>query len=305
MVHSRRDFIKTVGAGVAAGMFAATGAHAAPKRDFKISLALWSLHKAIGAKKVDMLDVPKMARQDYDIEGLELVSTLLASTETSYLDTLAKNAADNNVKLLLIMVDGQGEIAADDESKRQAAVDNHKKWIDIGKHFGCHSIRMNWAGIPEEARKDPALLKAVIDRSVPGFRALADYGDKQGLNVIIENHGGVSSHPEAVVQLMETVNHPRFGTLPDFGNFPEDVDKYLAIDLLMNYAKAVSAKCFDFDPNTGLETKLDYPRIISTVVDQHNYHSYIGIEYEGERLSEPEGIIACKKLLDRLREGTV
>jgi sugar phosphate isomerase/epimerase len=295
--------MKIVGAGVVAGALGATGASAAPQRDYKVSLALWSLHKAIGAKQVDMLDVPKMSAQDFGIDGLELVSTLLASTERPYLDTLAKNAADNKVKLLLIMVDGQGEIAAEAEEKRQEAVTNHKKWIDIANHFGCHSIRMNWAGAPHEIVNDNAALKAVIDRSVPGFHALAEYGDHKNVNVIIENHGGASSHPEAVVQLMESVNHPRFGTLPDFGNFPEEIDKYLAIDLLMNYAKAVSAKCYDFDPATGLETKLDYPRIISTVVDKHGYNGYIGIEYEGDRLSEPEGIRACKALLDKLRTG--
>lgn len=303
MAQSRRDFMKIVGAGVMASALGATGASAAPQRDYKVSLALWSLHKAIGAKQVDMLDVPKMSAQDFGIDGLELVSTLLASTETPYLNTLAKNAADNNVKMLLIMIDGQGEIAAEAEEKRQEAVTNHKKWIDIANYFGCHSIRMNWAGAPHEIVNDNAALKAVIDRSVPGFHALAEYGDRKNVNVIIENHGGASSHPEAVVQLMENVDHPRFGTLPDFGNFPEEVDKYLAIDLLMNYAKAVSAKCYDFDPATGLETKLDYPRIISTVVDKHGYNGYIGIEYEGDRLSEPEGIKACKALLDKLRTG--
>jgi L-ribulose-5-phosphate 3-epimerase len=302
-VRSRRDFMKTIGAGVAAGVLAGTGATAAPQREYKVSLALWSLHKAIGAKKVDMLDVPKMSAQEFGIDGLELVSTLLASTEKSYLDTLAKNAADNNVKMLLIMVDGQGDIASEAEEKRNEAVENHKKWIDTAQYLGCHSIRMNWAGAPKDVVKEPVALRAAIERSVPGFRALADYGDGKNINVIIENHGGPSSYPEAVVQLMETVDHERFGTLPDFGNFPEEVDRYLGIDILMNYAKAVSAKCYDFDPQTGLETKLDYPRIISTVVDKHGYNGYIGIEYEGDRLSEPEGIVACKKLLDRLREG--
>lgn len=307
MAHesSRRDFMKMAGAGVAAGMLLGLGAHAAPQRNYKISLAMWSLHKSVGQGegKLAMLDVPKLVRQDFDIGAIELVSTMLASTDQAYLDQLAKNAADNDVKLLLIMIDNQGAIASDREEERQKAIDNHKKWIDIANGFGCHSIRMNWAGAPEDAVQDPLRIKAVIDRSVPGFRALADYGDTKGVNVTIENHGGASSHPEAVVQLMEAVDHERFGTLPDFGNYPPEVDPYLATDILMSYAKAVSAKCYDFDDQTGLETKLDYPRLMAIVADKHGYDGYVGIEYEGDRLSEPDGIRACKRLLDRLREG--
>src|SRR5690606_35274150 len=153
-----------------------------------------------------MLDMPKLTRQEFDIEAIELVSTMLASTEKAYLDELAKNASDNNVKMLLIMVDGQGEIAGEAEDGRKAAVENHQKWIDIAEYLGCHSIRMNWAGAPREAVNDPQAIREVIERSVPGFRALADYGDKKGINVIIENHGGASSHPEAVVPLMEAVD---------------------------------------------------------------------------------------------------
>lgn len=304
--QSRRDFMKTVGAGVAAGMLLGATAGAAPQRGYKVSLAGWSLHKSIGKGegKIPMLDMPKLARQEFDIEAIELVSTMLASTDAAYLDNLAKNAADNNVKLLLIMIDNQGAIADEDEAKRSQAVENHKKWIDIANGFGCHSIRMNWAGASREVVNDPLQIKAVIDRSVPGFRALCEYGDSKNCNVIIENHGGASSHPEAVVQLMEAVDHDRFGTLPDFGNFPPEVDLYLGTDILMSYAiEAVSAKCYDFDDQTGLETKLDYPRLISIVADKHGYDGYIGIEYEGDRLSEFEGIKACKALLDKLKQG--
>jgi sugar phosphate isomerase/epimerase len=167
--------------------------------------------------------------------------------------------------------------------------------------MGCHSIRMNWAGAPHDVITDAEALQAFIDRSAPAFTRLCEYGDTKGVNVIIENHGGPSSYIEPMQQLMKTVGHPRFGTLPDFGNFPPAVDKYDAIDAMMPYAKAVSAKCYDFDPETGEETTLDYPRLIDIVVDQHDYHGFIGIEYEGNRLSEYEGIRACKELLERLR----
>ena len=275
------------------------------QRTFGISLATWSLHRTIGegGGRVPMLDMPKMTRQDFGIEGLELVSTMLASTEPTYLDTLAKNAADNDTRLLLIMIDDEGDIASEDLADQLDAVTRHKKWIDIAAGLGCHSIRLNWRGTDPDAAKKPRVCRAMIERSVRPLRMLCDYGDDKNVNVLLENHGGPSSYPEAVVPLVLAVDHPRFGTLPDFGNFPKDVDLYLATDLLMNFAKSVSAKCMDFDDETGLESTMDFERLIKIVVDKHGYRGYIGIEYGGERLSEANGIVACKRLLERLRDG--
>ena len=299
--------MKTTGVAAASAAALSSGtAHAA--RDFKISLAAWSLHRAVFEKKMPMLDMPKRTRQEWDIEGLELVSTMLDDRTKSFaemkggLDTLAKNAVDNKVKLLLIMIDDEGVIGGKEEAQRKEAVTRHKKWLDICEYLGCHSMRMNWLGGEDGVEKDPAALDVFIKRSAPGFMELCDYAAKKNLNVIIENHGHASSYPDCVEKLMEEVKHPNFGTLPDFGNFPDDVDKYDGIDRLMKFAlKAVSAKCHDFDDKTGLESKMDYPKMIEIVVDKHQYHGYLGIEYEGDRLSEAEGIKRCKALLEKLR----
>lgn len=307
---SRREFIRATGMGVAALGAASAGlSRVQAARDYQISLAGWSLHRTIGKGegKTPMLDMPKLAREEWDIGGIELVNQMLDPVKETlanmkpYLDELSKNAAAHNVKILLIMIDGEGNVGGEEQAQRDEAVTRHSKWIDAAEYLGCHSIRMNWAGAPKGVEKDEAGLKAFIDRSVPGFRKLADYGDGKNINVIIENHGGPSSYPGAVEQLMAAVNHPRFGTLPDFGNFPDDVDKYDGIDRLMKFAKAVSAKCYDFDDTTGDETVLDFPRLIENVVDKHGYHGFIGIEYEGDRLSEFEGIKRCKALLDKLK----
>lgn len=302
--------MKAAGAGAAAmGAAGIGGGDASAARDFKISLAAWSLHRTIGVGpgKTPMLDMPKLARREWDIEAIELVNHMLAEHQKSfaemkgYLDQLAKNAAGENVKILLIMVDGQGNIGGEADEERERAVNQHKKWIDIAEYLGCHSIRMNWAGAPKGIEKDTAALKAFVDRSVPGFRKLCDYGDTKNINVLIENHGGPSSDPAAMETLMAAVNHPRFGTLPDFGNFPPGTDIYDGIDRLMKFAKAVSAKCHDFDEKTGEETTKDFARLLDIVVGKHGYHSYIGIEYEGDRMSEFDGIRACNELLKRLR----
>jgi len=304
---SRRTFMQTTGAAAAAAALGAGTAHAA--REYKVSLAAWSLHRTIGAGegKVPMLDMPKMSRQEWDIEAIELVNRMLAEHEKSfpdmkpYLDTLAKNAADHKVQILLIMVDGEGNIGGAEENAREDAVKRHSKWVDIAEYLGCHSIRMNWAGGAQGVEKDPAALDDFVKRSVPHFRKLCDYADKKNINVIIENHGGASSDPAAMEKLVPAVDHPRFGTLPDFGNFPKGTDIYDGIDRLMKFAKAVSAKCHDFDDATGEETSKDYKRLIEIVVDKHKYNGFIGIEYEGDRLSEIEGIKRCKVLLDKLK----
>lgn len=310
-LNSRRAFLKQAGAAtLALGAAAQGGKHimAAPKkRTYGISLAGWSLHRTIGEKEgmVPMLDMPKLARENWDIEAIELVNRMLASEETSYLDQFAKNASDHNVKILLIMVDGEGNIGAEKEEDVAKAIAGHKKWIDIANYFGCHSIRMNWGGAPKGVEKDPAGLKAFVARSVPGFRTLCDYGDTKNINVIIENHGGPSSYIEPMDMLMAAVDHERFGTLPDFGNFPAEVDIYEGIDSLMKYAKAVSAKCYDFDPDTGKHTEerrmIDFERMIEIVCDKHGYEGYIGIEYEGSKMSEFDGIAAANKRLIQLR----
>jgi L-ribulose-5-phosphate 3-epimerase len=303
-LSTRRDFLKQAGLGataIAAAGWPLSKAHAA--RSYGISLAGWSLHRTIGTGEgqLPMLDMPKISRQEFDIEAIELVNRMLASTDKTYIDQFIKNAQDNDVEILLIMIDGAGAVGAKSETGREKAVENHNQWIDIAHDMGCHSIRMNWSGHTEEDLGSLQTMNTYMNRCVPAFQAICEHGESKNINVLIENHWGPSSIPGFLLELIKRVDHPRFGTLPDFGNFPEEIDLYDAVDKMMPHAKAVSAKCYDFDDETGNETKLDYERLIANVHDVHGYTGYIGIEYEGQRLSEYEGIRACKKLLERLR----
>lgn len=303
--QTRRDFLKYTGM-AAAGMTAAAsgrgGGAMAAERKYDISLAGWSLHRALGkgANQKDNLEMPQIASEEFGIHAIELVNQMLSASDAAYMGKMAANASKYGVKILLIMIDGAGDAGSSRERSRERAVQNHKDWIDIAADLGCHSVRMNWGGAPKEFLTNAAALEEFVQRSVPSFQAIADHGAKKGLNVIIENHWGPSSYPHTLVDLMKRVDNDRFGTLPDFGNFPEDVDNYDAVDKMMPYAKAVSAKCYDFDA-AGNETKLDYERLISNVVDKHGYHGHIGIEYEGSRMSEYDGIKACKTLLEKLK----
>lgn len=287
---NRRNFLKTAGA------LAASASQAAASPKFRISLAEWSLHLAIRAHKLSNLDFPRVAREQFGIEGLEFVNQLWEAPTQDYLSRLKKNMADHGTKGVLIMVDGEGLMGHSDAAARRKAAANHYKWVDYAAELGCHSIRTNM--YPDKPPATPEELSAFLDNCADSFTRLCDYAGKSGVNVIIENHGGVSSNPDVVVRLMKLVNLPNFGVLPDFGNFPKELDRYEAVAKLMPHAKGVSFKCYDFGPD-GAETTLDVPRLMKIVSDA-GYHDWVGIEYEGRRLSEEEGIAAAKKLLERL-----
>jgi sugar phosphate isomerase/epimerase len=266
---------------------------------FKISLAEWSLHQALFAKKLTNLDFPKVAKGEFGIEAVEYVNQFFKdkAEDEAYLNELKGICEGEGVRSVLIMCDGEGELGDPDEAKRKQAVENHHKWVSAAKLLGCHSIRVNAAtggqGSFEEQQK----------RAADGLHALAEYASRFDINVIVENHGGLSSNGKWLVGVMKLVDLPNCGTLPDFGNFrvsaDQDYDRYQGTKELMPYAKGVSAKSYDFD-ESGNETKIDFQRMVKIVMNA-GYHGYIGIEYEGSRLNEYEGIRATKKLLERLR----
>lgn len=259
----------------------------APER--KISLAAWSLHRAFFAQEIDQLGMID-ACADLGLHGFEMVNVFFPAPTHGYLKRLRQHARDRDVQLLLIMCDDEGSMAAPERDRRMKAARNHHKWIDIAADVGCQAIRCNTGARPGDAD--------ALERCAESFSALLEYADPAGIDVLLENHWGLSSDPAWLMALIARVDHPRFGTLPDFGNFPPDVDRYEAVRMMMTRARAVSAKCYDFDDD-GNEKSIDFARMMR-IVDEAGYAGWIGIEYEGERLSEREGILACKRLIERL-----
>jgi sugar phosphate isomerase/epimerase len=259
---------------------------------FRISLAQWSFHKTLQAKQLDHLDFAKVARQEFGLEAIEYVNVFFKdkARDAGYLAEMNRRAASEGVYQHLIMCDGEGDLGDPDTAKRAQAVENHRAWVEAAKTLGCATIRVNAesAGTPEEQQKLAA----------DGLRRLCEVADPYGINVIVENHGGLSSHGDWLVGVMRLVNHPRIGTLPDFGNFYE-YDRYQGTKDMMPFAKAVSAKSHDFDAE-GNETTKDYRRLMKIVLDA-GFHGWVGIEYEGERLSERDGVRATLRLLERVR----
>lgn len=267
----------------------------APNAGLEISLAAWSMHRMFQAKELDQLGMVQMCA-DLGIRGLEFVNTFFPSPQYAYLLRLRQMAAGLGVEPLLIMCDGEGDVAAAEASERRQAVRNHHKWVDIAAVLGCHSIRCNVHGDDS----DPA---AMLERAAESFSALAAYADEAGVNVLVENHSrrghyGCFAEPDWLVSLFKAVGRPNFGSLPDFGNFPPTTDRYEAVEKMMPYAKAVSTKCYDFD-DAGNETRIDFSRMLG-IVKEAGYNGFVGIEYEGQRLPERDGIIAAKTLLERL-----
>ena len=263
---------------------------------FKISLAQWSLHRAFQEEKIDNLDFAKIAQNDFDIGAIEYVNQFFKdkAKDESYLAEMKKRAEDNGVTSLLIMCDGEGQLGHPDQKERGQAVKNHHKWVEAAKFLGCHSIRVNAASVGsyEEQQKLAA----------DGLRQLCEFADPFEINVIVENHGGLSSNGAWLAKVIKMVAHPRAGTLPDFGNFRIDkdtlYDRYKGVTELMPFAKAVSAKSHDFN-EMGEEIHTDYFKMMDIVL-KAGYHGYVGIEYEGSKLDEYAGIKATKGLLERV-----
>ena len=318
---TRREFLSAAAAAGAAGVaprvvaaMAATQSAVDPL--FRISLAQWSLNRTIFGPRGDNfisllrtdpdavlqgtlhpLDFPRAARRDYGIDAVEYVNEFFFShaRDDGYLRDLRQRADDEGVQSLLIMCDAEGDLGDPDASARTVAIENHHKWVDAAAFLGCHSIRVNARsrGPWDEQAKHAA----------DGLSRLVEYADPHDINVIVENHGGLSSNGQWLSSVMEMVGHPRVGTLPDFGNFNlgdgETYDNYEGVTEMMPYAKAVSAKSHDFD-GAGNDTTIDFDRMMRIVLDA-GYRGHVGIEYEGRRLGEAEGIRRTKALLERIR----
>ena len=302
----RRSFLKSAAAtGAALGL--ATGgspallaAEEGKQPLFKISVAEWSLHRMLFGGKLDNLEFPAFTKREFDVDCVEYVNQFFMdkAKDTAYLTDLKQRCDDLGVKSGLIMCDNEGDLGDPDDAKRTQAVENHYKWVEAAKFLGCHSIRVN-------ARSDAKLsYDEQMKFAVDGLHRLAEFGGQHGINVIVENHGGLSSNGEWLSTVIKQVGLPNAGTLPDFGNFQlspgEWYDRYQGTRELMPYAKGVSAKSHVFD-DAGNEVQTDYRKMMKIVLDA-GYHGYIGAEWEGESPGEVEGTRLTINLLKKVRD---
>jgi L-ribulose-5-phosphate 3-epimerase len=295
---NRRHLLQTFATGAALPALSPLArAQAAPL--FDISLAQWSLNRMFFDKELDALDFPGFARSEFDIGAVEYVNQFFMdkAEDSAWLAQLKQRCSDNGVQSVLLMCDREGNLGDPDAAARTLAVENHYKWANAAQFLGCHSIRVN----AQSAGTWDEQVKLAAD----GLRRLSEYAATLNLNVIVENHGGLSSNGKWLSAVMQDVALPNCGTLPDFGNFritPEErYDNYMGVEELMPFAKGVSAKSYGFDA-AGNESSMDYKRLLTIVLDA-GYRGYIGVEWEGrEPASQPEGVKLTQALLLRLRD---
>ena len=310
MIQDRRTFMKSAAlaaAGLSAGTLAsAKGSknpsmvHPDQERElfFDISLAQWSLNKKLfgrgDVQKLDNLDFPAYAKEKFDIHAVEYVNQFFMDADTEYIKELLKRTQDIGVKNVLIMIDREGNLGDTDEGRRKQAVENHYKWVEYAHILGCHSIRVNAGG--------RGTAEEVAFSATRSLRTLSQFAADYGINVIVENHGGYSSRASWLVNVIRNTGMVNCGVLPDFGNFivsrgsdGERYDMYLGMKELMPLARGVSAKSHNFDEE-GNERDKDFYRLLKIVKDA-GFRGYIGIEYEGQELTQDEGIMATKNLL--------
>jgi sugar phosphate isomerase/epimerase len=311
-MSGRRIFIRQSLLGAGGLLLAPNLSMELPKKsEIKISLAEWSLNRALYSGKLDHLDFSAKARNDFGISVVEYVNGFFGGTKMNfkeagknlaYLKELLKRSTDAGVVNHLIMIDDEGALAATGEKERLQAIDDHKKWVEAAKFLGCLTVRVNLKGEGSSEEKKSA--------SVDSLGRLGDFARTMQINVVVENHGGDSSRGVWMADVMNQVNRSNVGTLPDFGNFcvsdpwgttqgdcTEKYDPYQGLKEMMPFAKGVSAKTYDFD-DKGEQPKMDYKRLID-IVKASGYKGYIGIEFEGENQPEEEGIRKTRLLIEK------
>lgn len=274
-------------------------------KELKISLAQWSLHRSFNAGELDPKNFATIAKNTYNISAVEYVNQFYTDEagQALFWKEMKKRAEDQGVQSLLIMVDDEGLLGDGNKKRRVKAVENHYKWVEAASILDCHSVRVNAFG----ADKRELFRTSIVD----GMGRLCEFAAPYGLNVLIENHGLYSSEGAFIADIIREVNMENLGTFPDFGNWCTsakwgstqiDCEKIYepvqGVTDFLPFAKAVSAKSYNFD-DQGRQLIINYEKLLKLVKDS-NYDGFIGIEYEGENLSEHDGILATKKLMEDL-----
>jgi sugar phosphate isomerase/epimerase len=263
----------------------------------KLSLAGWSLHKLFRASEKPLLltDFPRFTKETFGLDAVELNSPFFDSRDSRYLQTLRGAADRAGVKLLNIAVDESGDLASEIESIRLDGINNYARWIPVARELGCSAIRANSGGRTVTDRE------VAISNCVESFHRLIDEGEKHGVAVLMENHGGISAEADTVVRMMRELGKTHapeaFGTLPDFGNWPEGADPYVSLAKIMPWAKAVHAKVRDIDEQL-VHPAFDLARCYA-ITRETSYDGHLGIEFEGA--GEPvEGVRRAVRKLGAL-----
>ena len=246
-----------------------------------ISLAQWALVDEIKAGKWKTLDFPKIARNDFGLKGIEFVNTLFDVPTEGYLRRLKKNAADNGVTMVLIMVDDEGDGCSPTKEERRQFEINHRKWIDAAAYLGCFAIRTNCRG-PQGVTKEDALSYATET-----YQMIMEYAVPAKISVLIENHGGISNDADWMISLFKAVNNMYFGSYPDWRGPSDNFDNVDYLLKMLPYAGGMSYRNQPTEEQTAKMIRL---------AKDSGYRGWYGIESSG-RDEIKKGIALLKKYL--------
>ncbi len=181
----------------------------------EIGIAGWALNRSIREHKtLTLLDFPALAREEFGVDTIELVSTFFESQSAPYLNELRRAIAAQRLRVVNIAVD-TGTLASADEAARRTDLEAIKQWFHVARAIGAGAIRVNTgAADPDD--------QAARERIIAGYRELAEHGAEAGVKLLIENHGGASSDPQVIAAILERLETPWFGACPDVANFIGD-----------------------------------------------------------------------------------
>jgi sugar phosphate isomerase/epimerase len=284
-----------------------TLASQASSPEAKYTLAQWSFHRDLFDGKIDSVDFINAAGEMGFI-GVEYVSQFFQDKveDFAYFDTLNAAAKKAGIKNIMIQVDNIGNLSSSDPEQRNQALADGKKWVDAASYLGCALMRVNahGEGSPEEIKAN----------SIEAIGELAEYAKTKGVQIIIENHGGISNDGAWLADLISKLADKNVAGLADFHNWCierengelwgapciKEYDAYHGFAELIGTAKSVSVKALEFDAN-GDETSMDFVKFFQ-IMKTASYDGYLGVEYEGSSLPSREGILKTKALAEKTRQ---
>lgn len=296
MAVTRRDFFRysSVAAGSAlipqvAGAIEPVQRLQEPK--FKFSLAAYSYRSLLGGKD------PQLTLQDFiddcarmNLEGTELTSYYFPKAPTpEFLRGLKGHAFKQGLTISGTAVGN--DLCHPPGEKRDQQLAYVKEWVDYAEIMGAPVIRIFSGNTksgqsPEEAHR----------LAVEGMEECCQYAGEHGVFLALENHGGLTSEVDGMLQLIKDVKSPWFGVNVDTGNFHSS-DVYGDLAKIAPYALNVQVKVV-IKPAGGEKQPTDFPRLAQILKDT-DYRGFVVLEFEEKE--DPRK--ACPEFVEVMREA--
>jgi sugar phosphate isomerase/epimerase len=283
---NRRTFLKSAcAAGVALGgmgllnapvVTAVEPVKRAGKSRLQLSLAAYSFREFFkaGAKRHITLDDFVDYCADQNLFGAELTSYYFPNPVTDeYVLQLRRHAFVRGVVISGSAVGNNFVLPKGPQRDEQIRM--VKKWIDRCALLGAPHIRV-FAGPPHKDIPMPEAKKLTIE----ALEECAEYAGTKGIFLGLENHHGIVSEPEDLLDIVKAVKSPWVGINLDTGNFQTD-DPYADLVKCAPYAVNVQYKVEMFPRGAKAKEIADMPRVIKILRDA-NYQGFVALEHEAK-----------------------